>query len=232
MRLQFMQAAIIAWARAGGLRPMPWRSTKDPYQLILAEILLQRTPWWKVGSVWSAILCKYPAPNSLAVASVPELQDLVRPLGLPRRAATLQRLGAVLVERHGGEVPHDYADLMDLPGVGEYVASAVRCMAFGVADAMSDSVTARVFKRVLGLSGPMDAVDKHVTKAARNATPDQPEDARIFNLALIDLAGTICLPVRPRCEKCPISEVCISVGLSYSRGSWRKHAQVATNSKK
>src|SRR5438128_1988677 len=120
-----MRDAVLEWANSGGLRTMPWRETTEPFGILVAEVLLQRTPWWKVSRIWPEFVARYPSASMLAAAEEKDLADLIRPLGLPKRASTLRRLGAALVETHNGVVPREVGALRKLPGVGEYVAAAV-----------------------------------------------------------------------------------------------------------
>jgi A/G-specific adenine glycosylase len=207
---------------------MPWRHSASPFAVLLAECLLQRTPWWKVAPVWTEMLIRYPTALDLAAANEEDLRLLIRPLGLPSRVPALIALARALIDRHGAEVPRSRDALLALPGVGAYIASAVRCMCFDAAEPMADSVTARVFHRFEGSLGTRDVVSRRVAHVASGALPQAPSDARVFNMAIIDLAGTICLPVRPRCNLCPIALQCRSVGINYSRGAWRRKVAAST----
>jgi A/G-specific adenine glycosylase len=160
----------------------------------------------------------------LAQATESDLLVIIKPLGLPQRAKTLVRLAQVLEVHHQGKVPADRCELIELPGVGDYVAAAVQCVAHGKAVAMLDSVTARVYKRYFGLPSKADVPDASVARMAARALPRDPSIARQFNLALIDLAGQVCRPARPRCEICPLASRCRSAGRSYDRATWRNGA--------
>lgn len=204
------------------MRPMPWRDPVPLFHVLLAEILLQKTPAWKVEPAWRLIIKRWPTPQLLAAANPDELAEVVRPLGLIRRADTLLRLSAALATNHGGKVPTTNHHLKSLPGVGDYVASAVRCVGLGRRDVMLDSVTARVVKRYFSLQGAIDYPDAHTRRLARSLVPKNPADARLFNLALVDLAAMICRPVRPICSVCPLASDCDAAGTIYARGRWRR----------
>jgi A/G-specific adenine glycosylase len=191
---------------------------------LIAELLLQRTPWWKVQPAWSRLIAAYPEPAALAGAIESDVLVIIKPLGLPRRAKTLVQLAQALEVRHLGRVPAGRSELIKLPGVGDYIAAAVQCVAYGKAVPMLDSVTARVYKRYFGLPGKADVPDASVVRTAARALPRDPSIARQFNLALIDLAGQICKPARPRCEICPLATRCRSAGRTYDRGTWRNAA--------
>src|SRR5438105_13941129 len=97
---------LIAWYRIYG-RAFPWRQTHDPFRLLVAEILLQRTPYWKVAPAYAALIALAPTPAALARLTDREIYPIIRPLGLVGRAQVLVDLGRALVERHGGSVPQD-----------------------------------------------------------------------------------------------------------------------------
>jgi A/G-specific adenine glycosylase len=187
----------------------------------VAEILLQKTSRWKVEPYWAEIVTRYPNVSALSRAEVASLEQLIAPLGLIRRAATLVALARTLVERHSGEIPRSAADLIALPGVGAYVASAVRCFAFGESEPMLDSVTVRVVKRFFGLPGRADYLDAASHSALLSSIPEDASQVRRLNMALLDIAGTLCRPIRPRCVDCPLATACRSVGKTYTRATWR-----------
>lgn len=218
---------LTEWYRSNG-RSFPWRQTRDPYRILIAEILLQRTPYWKVLPAYEALLLRAPTPAALSRVAAPELEPIVRPLGLITRAQALVQLGRTLVERHGGIVPREFNDLLQLPGVGRYSASAVRCHAFGVAEPLVDGLTGRVYRRLLGLEG---AAQPHADKALWSAVAAvQPRNPSQFHLAMIDLASLICRRGRPLCASCPLAAACLShsnvarvCGASVRRDHGRSH---------
>ena len=206
LRLAFARN-LITWYRTNG-RTFPWRETHDPFRLLVAEILLQRTPYWKVRPAYEALISLAPTPAALAQLSAEEIEPIIRPLGLVARAQGLVALGRALVERHGGSVPQDLEDLMKLPGVGRYSASAIRCHAFGMDAPLVDGLTGRVYRRVLGLDSSLEPhADKALWAAVASIQPPNPSE---FHLAVIDLASLICRRGRPLCGQCPLAAVCRS----------------------
>lgn len=216
-------AAVVGWG-ASNVRSFPWRETASPFHVLVAEVLLQRTPSWKVLPVWTRLVTRYATPARLSRAHVATLERMITPLGLIKRAVSLRAMARAIVEDHHGEVPSRPSSLLALPGVGPYVAAAVRCLAFGQADPMLDGVTSRVVKRYFDLAGPADDPDVHARQLLVAAVPKEPRQARLFNLALLDLAATICKPVSPRCTTCPLAIDCHAAGRTFPRATWRWHA--------
>jgi A/G-specific adenine glycosylase len=220
---------VVEWGK-DHLREFPWRRSKSAFEILLAELLLQRTPYWKVERTWVAMLDRWPTPSALAQADLHQLTELVRPLGLISRAKTLKELAEILVDRHNGEVPTTTKELTALPGVGTYVAAAVRCLAFRQAEPMVDSVSARVIKRFYGLAGSADVPDAATRRLVYAAVPADPDEAWLYNLAILDLASLLCRPVRPQCAACPLTVRCASAGVTHQRGNWRSACRPSARS--
>ena len=203
-------ARTIAWHRSHA-RDFPWRRTDQPFQVLLAELMLRRTQAIQVAPVYERFVARFPDAASLNAASESEVADLLRPLGLTWRVPAFRQLAAVLVERHGGDVPTDRSAMMALPGVGDYVASAVRSVAFSIHDPIYDTNTVRVAGRMFGFPTHAESRRRRPVRAAidRLFDPAHPRDSA---LALLDLAALICRPTRPQCEACPLAADC-----SYAR---------------
>ncbi|MET1129152.1 MAG: A/G-specific adenine glycosylase [Thermoproteota archaeon] len=210
---------LLEWWRRNK-RSFPWRETGDPYRLLLAAILLRKTRAENVAPVYAALVERYPEPQRLAEASVEELEELLRPLGLHRtRARQLARLARELVERYGGRVPCAPEELAGLPGVGPYAANVVGAAACGRRVAAVDVNVARVVSRLFGVK-PRRAphLDEAVLEAAQRLVEAGPP--RDVNLALMDLSAKLCRPRRPRCWECPLRELCSYAGSqAASRGA-------------
>jgi A/G-specific adenine glycosylase len=193
---------VLAWFEANA-RDFPWRHTRDPFLVLVAEVLLQQTLAYKVPSVFDQLAARYGTADAMANAPVNELEDIIRPLGLVKRAAGLQRLAGVIVERHEGFVPKDSGDLAALPGVGPYTTSAVRCFAFGAREAIVDTNVVRIITRYFG-------GDSHDTALAavfaRQCLPGT--EVERWNWALLDYSAVLCKTTSPRCSLCPLGGTC------------------------
>jgi A/G-specific adenine glycosylase len=198
---------LLAWGRKNR-RSFPWRETDDPWRVLVAEVLLQRSRGKTVAKVYEELFRRWPDASALSRAREASIASVIRPLGLVRRASTLRAL-AREVEECGG-VPADVDGLLGLPGVGRYAANATLVVAFGERAPVVDGVTARVYRRYLGLSSELPATaDVELWEKVDQATPRG--STRDWNWAVLDLAAEVCLPVRPRCEACPLVERCAYV---------------------
>lgn len=184
----------------------PWRASRDPYVILLAEVLLQRTRGPNVAKHFRSIVEELPNAARLARSEVEEIERVIAPLGLRKRAGLLKRLGAELVDRYDGSVPRRSEDLLRLPGIGPYAASGVRCFAYGERAAIVDVGIARIIRRCLNLPETRRInEDPELWTVAEALLPSR--GFRRHNLALLTVADRHCR-VRPRCEPCPLLPVC------------------------
>jgi A/G-specific adenine glycosylase len=171
----------------------------------VAEVLLQRSRGKTVARIYEELFRRWPDAAALSRARESSIVSVIRPLGLIRRASSLKAM-AREVTRLGG-VPADLETLLALPGVGRYAANATRVIAFGKRAPVVDGVTARVYRRYLGLSAELPASDDpDLWRRVEEVTPRGA--AREWNWAVLDLAAEVCLPARPRCDACPLVERC------------------------
>ena len=186
-------------------RSFPWRETDDPFRILVAEVLLQRSRGVTVAKVFERLFSRWPDAEHLARARVDSIESAIRPLGLVSRATKLRALARSVVQL--GTVPNSLEGLLGLPGVGPYAAGATRAVAFGERSAVVDGVTARVYRRYFGLSTGLPAVsDKELWSLVRDVTPKR--SVKEWNWAVLDLAATTCLPKIPRCSACPLRAEC------------------------
>lgn len=208
VNLPALRRALLDWAAISG-RSFPWRETDNPFHVLIAEMMLRRTRAQQVVPVYEAFLATYPDANALAKASADAIVQDLYSLGLAWRAPAFQAMARTLVENHAGQVPDDYDELKKLPGIGDYVAAAVCCFAFGQAVILADTNTVRVAGRISGVPTHAESRRRKPIRQILEQLLDR-EHPRAFNLALLDLAALICLPVRPRCRQCPITAFCKS----------------------
>lgn len=207
-RVESFVRILLAWAK-NNTRDFPWRRTKDPYKILVAEIMLQRTKAEQVVPVYERFVKKYSDPHSLSKASVSELKAEILSLGLEKRAQGLKKLAEQLVEEDMGEIPGSRNDLLKLHWVGNYIANAILCHAFGKDVPTVDANFARVLVRVFSLKTKHPAQkDKRIWDFARGLMPLVKNSARTLNLGILDFASKICTPQKPSCEKCPLNSIC------------------------
>jgi A/G-specific adenine glycosylase len=207
--LRFFRRAVVTWFRAHG-RTFDWRATSDPYCVLVAEVLLQKTPAVKVAKVFPLVVARYPTVAALARADAETLRDELRPLGLPRRAELLITAANTVVEEFGGVLPREPRELEKLPGVGRYTSNAVACFSYGERYPLVDEVVARVYRRYFGLPSESRAyADKRLWDWVAKVTPLK--DGRDFAYGVLDIGATLCRPVSPVCSRCPVARHCASV---------------------
>jgi A/G-specific adenine glycosylase len=170
-------------------------------------MMLRRTRAGQVEPVYDRFIERFPTPQALAVAPAELVTQVLRPLGLAWRLPAFQLVAKELVTRYRGAVPVDRDQLLSLPGVGDYVADAVRCFAGSEHVAIVDTNTVRVAGRYLGFEFGPESRRRKAVKLAIASLIDQ-RTPRESNLAILDFAATICKPSKPLCEECPVASRC------------------------
>lgn len=194
------RSAVLDWGRRA-LRPLPWRRTRDPWAVLVSEVMAQQTGVDRVIPKWHAFLERWPDPAALAARPLGELLTLWSGLGYPRRARNLHLAAQAMVDEHGGAVPDELDALLRLPGVGPYTARAVLAFAYEHDVGVVDTNIARVLARVGGATlRPRDAQD-----LADGLVP--PGEGWLWNQSLMELGATFCRPT-PRCVSCPMRAAC------------------------
>ncbi|HEY0643018.1 MAG TPA: A/G-specific adenine glycosylase, partial [Nocardioides sp.] len=198
-------------------RELPWRGLDaTPWSVMVSELMLQQTPVARVLPVHAAWLERWPTPADLAAEPTGEAVRMWGRLGYPRRALRLHAAAVAIVERHGGEVPTSYADLLALPGVGDYTASAIASFAFGQRHVVLDTNVRRVLTRaVSGVEFPAPAVTRAERDVATSLLPDDPATAATWAVATMELGALVCTARQPSCGSCPIAEVCAWRGAGF-----------------
>ena len=197
---------LIEWGRKN-FRPFPWRYEKDPYRVLISEILLHRTRAEQVVPVYLEFINKYPDIRSLASADLQDIETILYPLGLRWRVKKMKEMAEVLVNRYGGRIPSSRTELESLPGISSYIASAVRCFAYGEADVILDTNTVRILGRLLDLTVNDSSRRSRKFMELMRKLLDR-ENPREFNYSLLDLGALVCHKRSPDCLSCPLSEHC------------------------
>ena len=192
--------AVLGWG-VPTMRDLPWRAERDPWRILVAEVMLQQTQAERVIPKWNAFLEAFPTPAECATASLGDVLRLWQGLGYPRRARNLQMAAATVVERHGGQLPDDLDELLALPGIGPYTARAVLAFAFERDVAVVDTNIARILARTAGER----LTPKRAQARADEAVPEG--HGWVWNQVIMDLGAELCRPV-PKCETCPLAAAC------------------------
>jgi len=207
-RVAFREALALWFSRHG--KDYPWRRTREPYAILISEVMLQQTQIATVlgKGFYVRFLETFPDVESLAAADDARLLKAWEGLGYYRRVRMLRETARAVIDGHGGSFPVEAGALMRLPGVGRYTAGALRAFAFDLPSAVVDGNVARVLSRVMDFNDPVDdtaGLKQLWTWAETLADPEHP---RIYNSALMELGQTICRPGVPDCLSCPVAEFC------------------------
>jgi A/G-specific adenine glycosylase len=203
------QRALLRWY-ARHQRPLPWRRTRDPYRILVSEIMLQQTQVVRVEEYYRRFLGRYPTIAALAAARPAAVRDAWAGLGHYARARNLHAAARHVARTMGGRLPADPADLARLPGIGRYTAAAVASIAFGRDVGTVDTNVARVLSRAFRLAGRAGTAPR--TAAVWRAVDRMVPSGRAsdWNQALMDLGATVCVARVPRCERCPVRPACLT----------------------
>ena len=202
-----MHRPVLEWY-ADNARELPWRgSGTTPWAVMVSEFMLQQTPVSRVLPVFESWMATWPTPVALAAAPSGDAVRAWGRLGYPRRALRLHAAASEITDRHDGEVPRDYGELIALPGVGDYTASAIASFAFGGSHAVLDTNVRRVFARaVRGVEFSGASASKAERELAESLVPGQ--DPATWAVAVMELGALVCTAAAPKCAACPISDQC------------------------
>ena len=195
------QVALLGWGERHR-RDLPWRDTRDPWAILVSEVMLQQTQIARVVPRYEAFLAEFPTPRACASAPAAAVIRAWDGLGYNRRAVQLHRCAQQVVERHQGCLPRGLAALLELPGVGPYTARAVLVFAYEHDVGVVDTNVGRVLARWQG---------RRLTSAEAQAAADEAVpsgEGWAWNQALFDFAAGVCIRRKPRCERCPVYSVC------------------------
>jgi A/G-specific adenine glycosylase len=198
-------------------RDLPWRRPgTDPWAILVSEVMLQQTPVHRVLPVYDSWLRRWPTPAALAAESVGEAVRAWGRLGYPRRARRLWEAACMVEARYDGVLPSSEAELVTLPGVGQYTAAAVAAFAFRQRTTVLDTNVRRVLSRLVGgEEGPSVQLTVAERQSAERMLPDDPDEAATWSVAAMELGALVCAARAPRCSVCPVMELCRWRDLGY-----------------
>jgi A/G-specific adenine glycosylase len=206
MRAAF-QRRLLAWFQEHR-RELPWRASRDPYRVWVAEIMLQQTRIAAVIPYYQRFLKQFPDVRSLANSRQERVLRLWSGLGYYSRARNLRRAAQRILTHHDGAFPDSMDQALDLPGIGHYTAAAVLSIAYSQPHAVLDGNVARVLARLFAIRGDLREPQRWKRLGHIAAEILAPNEAGDWNQALMELGETVCTPQTPRCEICPVARWC------------------------
>lgn len=198
---------LLAWYERRH-RALPWRESRNPYRIWISEVMLQQTRVETVRPYYERFVRELPTVEALARAPLDRVLKLWEGLGYYARARHLHRAAQIVVERHGGRVPAERKELLELPGIGPYTAGAIASIAYGRDEPVLDGNVRRVLCRLAYITSDprVPQTERRLEALACGLLP--PGRAGDFNQALMELGSTVCTPRRPRCSVCPVAGLC------------------------
>lgn len=198
---------ILNWGNKH-MRRYPWRDNPEGYKILIAEILLHRTNANQVKPVYESFIKEFPNFKSITDAGPEAIKSELRSLGLTWRSNLSYAMAKEIIDKYNGNIPLNRSELMQLPGVGPYIASAVLCFGYNLPEPLLDTNTVRVIGRILGIE---TTDSSRRSKKFENIMKDLISygEPRRFSLSLIDFAALVCRSAKPRCDLCSLRDICI-----------------------
>ncbi len=205
-RIRALRLHLLRWYGANE-QPFPWRTARDPYLALVAAVAAQQTQMSRVFQIYDRWIAAFPTLQSLAAAGDADALRVWGRAGYPRRALYLRRAAEQCVQRFGGRIPDDPAQLRSLPGVGPFTAAIVLGFGYGIDAAAIDTNIVRVIGRAVhgALQPALELKNADIAATAERLLP--PGEATRWNPALMDFGAAVCTP-RPKCGECPIAHLC------------------------
>jgi len=199
-----LRERVIEWEKEHWIS-YPWRVNRTPYRVLIAEILLKRTTRQAVSREFPKFITKFPNIKTVYGASVDEIGEAFKHLGLyKQRAMHLKQLAEQIVEKYGDKIPSSWDELIKLPGVGPYLAGAVMSFGYGKKAPVADSNAVRLLSKLMGLN--TKKAEDYVNILWKLVPENNHE---YFNYGLIDLGALVCHYKEPRCKKCVLNDLCV-----------------------
>lgn len=210
-RIDYFVKQILEWHKNNNRNYLFWRKTRNAYYILVAEMMLQKTTVKQVQGLIKEFLNRFPTPKALASASQEEIKEVITPLGMEhKRAVRYKNWAEIVVQKYGGQIPRSEEELLSLPGVGQYIANAVLCLAFGKEAPLADTNIVRILARTFDVKSEKARArtDKKFWDFVERITPRG--KSREVNIALLDHGASLCTPKNPKCSVCPVNDICIA----------------------
>ncbi len=216
--MRSFSSRLIAWQRQHGRHDLPWQGV-DAYRVWLSEIMLQQTQVATVIPYYQRFIASFPTIAALAAATEEQVLAHWSGLGYYARGRNLHRAAQIVVEKHHGEFPRQFEQILELPGIGRSTAAAICTLAYHERRAILDGNVKRVLARYCGISGSpsQKAVEDQLWQQAENLLPLPPgegwgggNDVATYTQALMDLGATLCTRSKPKCGECPVRSDCVA----------------------
>ncbi len=212
--IQEIPQTILLWYKKNG-RQLPWRQTTDPYRILVSEMMLQQTQVDRVIPKYYAFLEQFPTASSLADAQTADVLKMWSGLGYNRRALYLQKCAQTIKQKHNGNFPETTEELLMLPGLGKYTAAAVQSFANNKDVVVIDVNIERIFKRIF-----YEKVES-AEAIAQHMLPKN--ESRNWHNALMDIGALFCSAKNPKCNLCPVKNMCAAANNKERiEATWKK----------
>lgn len=204
-RRRSFQRRVLAWYATHG-RDLPWRRTRDPYAILVSEVLSHQTQISRVLPVYERLLARYPTVTAMASAPLAEVKAITDPLGYKIRGRWLHAAALRVADRPGQMFPETLEELRRLPGIGRYTAGALMSFAYHRDAPVLDTNVARLLRRHFGIAATPRARTRDLWSLAAAVIPRG--KGYLINQALMDVGAMICRARAPRCPDCPLRRSC------------------------
>ena len=197
---------VLKWA-GHNFSDFPWRRSRTPYEVLVAELLLKRTTATAAARFYEPFLLKFPSLEDIVSCPLEEVIEALSGIGLQRqRANSIKQLAAWIITECDGEIPNDLPRLLNAPGLGDYSATAILSFGFDVPVAILDANVERILIRVFNESLPLRPSKTKLNEIAQDLLPK--EKCKEYNYGLLDLGRLVCRYADPKCRQCPLNVVC------------------------